>query len=304
MYANIVRLFFLSTLFLTISCQNELSSDKANSVSSLIPQVSNPLKSYNTFNRDVCVERVKQKLKDREPLVIHIMVPLCDNDNQGIVKVNSRLGDGLNLKTNLYWGSKYGIKNFFHKLSPWKLIESKKDLNENILERIVLSRVYPNGAKVYLVADAYRGDKMKVCLTDYFNVISGKRKEQIVVNEQTISIKSNADLIIFNGHNGLMDYNINLVDNQDDKIRETAVIGCISQSYFLEHLKHAKAYPLLMTTNLMAPEAYVSGGLIDAWVQRNSDTEHIKKEVAKAYHKYQKCGIKGASRLFTSGWKK
>lgn len=303
MYAMLVRLAFFNFLFLLYtSCQNEVTVDQPSISSKLVQQITTPIKAYHTFDRSTCIERVQQKIKQDEPLVIHMMVPLCDNEHQGIVKVNSRLGDGQNLNTNLYWGSKYGIKNFFHKLSPWKLLDSKKGLNKDILERIVLYRSYQNGTKVYLVADAYRGDKMKACLNNYFDAISGNSKEDLTINKQSIPIKSNADLIIFNGHNGLMDYEMDLVYNADDKIRETAVIGCISHSYFKEYLKHAKAFPTLMTTNLMAPEAYVAGGLIDAWVQRHSDLPYIKAEVAKAYHQYQKCGINGASRLFKCGW--
>ncbi len=302
MSTKIATFTFLVTLFILSSCKGDAAQKGSLSISSFVQKVSSPLKTYNTFDRKSCIDRVKQKINNQEPLVIHIMVPLCDNDNQGIVKVNERLGDGLNLRTNLYWGSKYGVKNFFHKLSPWKLLESKKDINKNILERIILYREYPNGAKVYLVADAYRGDKMKACLLDYFDAISGNSIEQLTINQQSISIKGDADLLIFNGHNGLMDYNMELVYNQDDKIREAAVIGCASHSYFLEHLKHAKAYPLLMTSNLMAPEAYVADALIDTWIQKHDDSQEVKIAVGKAYHKYQKCGIKGATRLFKTGW--
>jgi len=301
MNVKMTYLLSLPILLLITSCQNNTTTDKETPITNFIQKVSAPLKTYTTFDRSSCVDRIQQKIENKEALVIHLMVPLCDNDNQGIVKVNSRLGDGMNLRTNLYWGSKYGVKNFFHKLSPWKLLESKKDMSGHILERIILYRKYPNGAKAYLVADAYRGDKMKACLVDYFAAISGNSKEILSVDDQSISIKSDADLIVFNGHNGLMDYDMDLVYNHDDKIRDAAVIGCASHSYFLEHLKHAKAYPLLMTTNLMAPEAYVAAALVDSWVQQYEE-EQIKHEVGKAYHKYQQCGIKGATRLFKNGW--
>lgn len=259
------------------------------------------LKHSPEFDRTECANRIKDKIKSNKPLFIHLKVPLCDNENQGIVPVNKSLGDGLNLRTNLYWGAKYGVKNYFKNISPWQLIAAYKDPSPEILERLVFYREFSNKAKVYLVADAYRGDKMKQCLIDFFEDLAGKNKDQLSHNGHTIGIGSTADLLVFNGHNGLMDYNLDYIESEDEKIKDAAVIGCISHDYFVEHLKRAKAYPFLMTTNLMAPEAYVVDAVINAWVLQKPETE-IRKEAGKAYHKYQQCGLKGATRLFSSGW--
>ena len=43
---------------------------------------------------------------------VHVFVALCDNENQGIVPVPSHLGNGRDLKGNLYWGSSGGVKTF------------------------------------------------------------------------------------------------------------------------------------------------------------------------------------------------
>ena len=111
---------------------------------------------------------MKKKIDDQQPLVIHVFVPLCDNDNQGIVPVNKTLGDGLNLRTNLYWGALYGVKTHFKKQKDWKLLSAEKDIDQNVLERVIFQKKYSNGAQVYLIADAYRGDRMKICLEDYY----------------------------------------------------------------------------------------------------------------------------------------
>ena len=60
-------------------------------------------------DRTEITKRLEQKIADKNPLVIHAFVPLCDNENQGIVPVSKSLGDGLNLRTNLYWGALYGV---------------------------------------------------------------------------------------------------------------------------------------------------------------------------------------------------
>lgn len=260
------------------------------------------------FDRSESQKRITEKIENKIPLIVHVLVPLCDNENQGIVSVNANLGNGLNLRTNLYWGSKYGIKNHFKVLKGWKLVQTESNTNKNILERAVFKKILPNKTTVYLIADAYRGDKMEACLEDYLQAISGRKQEDIAIknnsanpNNTPIGIYSNADLIVFNGHNGLMDHTLDFQNSQDNQIRETAVIGCISHRYFKEHLLHSKGYPILMTTNLMAPEGYVLEGLINAWIDQKSGAE-IRKNVGKAYHQYQKCGINGATRLFKTGW--
>lgn len=244
-------------------------------------------------------QRLKNKVERKEPLVAHILVPLCDNDNQGIYPVNAKLGNGLNLNTNLYWGARYGMKSYFRLSKSWTLLSSEKNVSDDILERVTFKK---NGANVYLVADAYRGDRMKACLKDYFNALAGKLKKSYQTKDSLqLGIHSNADLIVFNGHNGLMDEDIDVVYSSDDVIRETAVIGCFSYSYFAEYLADTKTYPLVTTTHLMAPEAYVVEAIVNTWSQLKSGAE-VKKAAGSAYNKYQKCGETGAQRLFKTGW--
>jgi len=55
--------------------------------------------------------------------------------------------------------------------------------------------------------------------------------------------------------------------------------------------------PVLLTTGLMAPEAYTLDAAVNAWSQGKMG-KTIKEHAAEAYNKYQKCGLKGARRLF------
>ena len=75
----------------------------------------------------------------------------------------------------------------------------------------------------------------------------------------------------------------------------------MSKNYFSEEIKRANANPILWTTNLMAPEAYILKAAIDSWLNNTSLSE-LKESAAQAYHKYQKCGIRGARNLFTYGF--
>ncbi|MGA8622454.1 MAG: hypothetical protein WB660_28525, partial [Candidatus Sulfotelmatobacter sp.] len=71
----------------------------------------------------------------------------------------------------------------------------------------------------------------------------------------------------------------------------------ISLTYFVA----GGAYPLLWTTNLMAPEAYTLKSALDGWIG-GENNEQIRDRATGAYDKYQKCGVRAARRLFATGW--
>lgn len=260
---------------------------------------------FKAFDRKSNVERIARKIKNEQPLVVHMLVPLCDNKNQGIIPVSEKLGNGLKPETNLYWGALYGIKNHFKQANDWQSIKNFEGVNDQVLERAVYLKKFPNGAKVYLVADAYRGDKMAPCLQDFFATLSGSKIDELSIEKDgqshEIPLYSEADFIAFNGHNGLMDFEMEYFPNEDGVKKDVAVIGCSSFEFFKNHLNIAKAYPLLTTNGLMAPEAYTAEAIINQWAENKTDSD-FRLAAATAYHKYQKCGMKGAMGLFKSGW--
>ena len=88
---------------------------------------------------------------------------------------------------------------------------------------------------------------------------------------------------------------------RDERQRKAIILACISKKYFAAPLKSTGASPLLWTTNLMAPEAYVLSAAIDGWMKKESD-EEVRTRAAKAYNSYQNCGLKAANNLFATGW--
>lgn len=258
--------------------------------------------SFKVNTRDIISQRLQQKIKNRKPLVIHAFVPLCDNEHQGIVPVNNNLGNGLNLKTNLYWGAGYGVKSYFKKYDNWKLISSKIDTVGNILERVIFNKKLSNGTSLYLIADGYRGDKMKECLHDYFQSIGGWKDEIDSIENQQLSLYSGADLLIFNGHDGLMDDTLKEYYSKDSIPRETVIVACYSKIFFNRKLEKCGGYPLIGTSGLLAPEAYVISAVINSWALQKSPLE-IRYAAGDAYHsKHPKTSSAGARALFTTGW--
>lgn len=253
------------------------------------------------FSREKIKENIKSKKANGQSLIVHIFVPLCDNKNQGIVPVGKSLGDGLNLKTNLYWGAGYGIKTHFKRDNNWKFVFAEKNIDTNILERIIFTRQYNPKTKVLLIADAYRGDKMENCLIDYFNSLAGYRNDTIYTKNNFLILSKHRDLLIFNGHNGLMDMEIEWIENKDGIFKDAAVISCLSANWFTDRLKSLKAYPLIVTEDYLPPEAYIVEGIIDAWALDKSE-EEIRLNAGNAMFRVFKRNQKAMQNIFKTGW--
>jgi hypothetical protein len=238
--------------------------------------------------------------------VIHVFVALCDNVNQGIVPVSASLGNGDNPKTNLYWGAAFGVKTFFGKSKDWELVaesQTPQTPSPAILARAIYKR---RDRDVFIVADAYRGKEIAQATWDFLEAASGRAGEELTITRGarkfTFNTSGSSDLVAYVGHDGLMDFTLESTPKaRDDRKRKAIILACISKKYFAKPLERTGADPLLWTTNLMAPEAYILSAAIDGWLKQESD-EQIRVRAAKAYNAYQNCGLKAASGLFATGW--
>ncbi len=231
---------------------------------------------------------------------IHVFVALCDNINQGIVPVPKSIGNGQDPKNNLYWGAGYGVKTFFKvKTRDWELVRSIPSEDPNVLERLLFKHATKG---VYMLADAYDGAKIKTSIEDFLKSSNGQIPIQIKEKESVLDFGGGSDLLAYVGHDGLMDFDVNVSYKESiTKTRDVIILACYSKNYFSTEVKKAKANPILWTTHLMAPEAYTLKAAIDGWVREESGSQ-IDERAAQSYHKYQKCGIRGARNLFTTGF--
>lgn len=78
------------------------------------------------------------------------------------------------------------------------------------------------------------------------------------------------------------------------------ILACASKPYFLEPVKRTGATPVLWTSGLLAPEAYILTAAVAGWIA-NENHQRIQLRAAEAYNRYQKCGLKAARRLFETG---
>jgi hypothetical protein len=230
---------------------------------------------------------------------IHVFVALCDNVHQGIVPVPKSLGNGQNPRTNLYWGALYGVKTHFKRSKEWELMKTLPTKNPKILERVLFKH---KTTDTYLLADAYDGKYIKQTTIDFLKASSGENSIEIKLPNKKIHFGENADLLAYVGHDGLMEFSLpNTFTPKNTEKRDAIILACISKEYFKPYLQQTGANPLVWSTGLMSPEAYTLKWAIDGWILGESDSE-IRERAAKAYHKYQKCGMRGARGLLVTGY--
>ncbi len=230
---------------------------------------------------------------------IHVFVALCDNLNQGIVPVPKKLGNGQDPKNNLYWGAMYGVKSYFKRSKDWVLMSLTKNPEPHVLERVLFKHATTNA---YLLADAYDGKYIKNTTKDFIEATAGRNGITIINGKQELKFGGNSDLLAYIGHDGLMEFDVEGDFKPINQTKRDAIIlACISKDYFKPYLEQTKANPLVWSTGLMSPEAYTLKWALDGWALKETDLE-IRERAAKAYHHYQKCGIRGAKRLLVTGW--
>lgn len=222
---------------------------------------------------------LSQTLAERK---VEVFVCLCDNEHQAIAKVGARIGNGMDPAGNLYWGCSDGLSSYFKRSKKWKLLSTEKHEEGPIL--ITLTFKHYTG-KATLVAHAYRGDEMKVCLETYFQkALTGGKDE----------------LVTFIGHNGMMDNIVTIpkAAKPDDVASETIVLGCLTGSYFTKPLKAINSKPLLMTKSLMYPGSFLLHDALEVWLRDGSKKE-IREAAAKAYAKNQNISVRSARTVFS-----
>ena len=233
--------------------------------------------------------------------LILVVVALCDNANQGIVPVPARLGNGDDPDSNLYWGAAFGVRTYFSKASGWRKLAQIDNPRSAILQRCVFRY---GDSNTYIVADAYRGLEIRRGISDFLEYASGASLESgnLPALQTGGTLGGPPDLAVFVGHNGLMDFSLTRYpQSRDGSRRDAMVLCCASRQYFSDAIRASGAQPLLLTTNLMAPEAYVLEAAIKGWISGETGKQ-ICSRAAIAYNNYQKCGYRAAQALFSTGY--
>lgn len=211
---------------------------------------------------------------------IAVFVGLCDNATQGIVKVGAKIGDGDKPDDNLYWGCSDGLKSFFKASRRWKLEKRETTTgDERILERLTFRHV---SAKAVLVAEAWRGSNLKDCY----------------VACEAAMLSGENQLVAFIGHNVLMDTAIEPPAAKAKGKTDAIVLCCLSDRYFRQRLGNAGVRPVLLTTQLMYPGAFILHDALEPWLA-GKDPAALRTAAGTAYAKNQKIKTAAATGVFS-----
>jgi len=258
--------------------------------------------------------RLQADVRAGRPLVVHVVVALADNESQGIVKVKPELGNGADPKNNLYWGAMFGVRSFMTQRAGWKVVPERPEppRRRAILDRLVMHLSLLSAGRaieVYVVAEAWGGSEIRGATMRFLRLAAGHSSETVTVETprgpKEIRAGGASHLVVYVGHNGLMDFKVRRVPgpSREAEPRSAVVLACKSRDYYSGSLRKAGAEVLLVTTGLMAPEAYVLDAAIRSWAVGDA-AQLVAAKAAVAYNTYQKCGLAAAKRLFATGTRK
>jgi hypothetical protein len=219
------------------------------------------------------------------PRTIHVFVALADNAHQGIIPVPARIGNGDDPANNLYWGCSEGVRSYFSESRQWKRQSVQRFAKGPIIERCQFRHARHEAT---LIADAYRGREIRRATTDFLDAA-------IRVGDATPQDES---LVAYIGHNGLMDFTLparSISPIASD--RPAIVLCCKSEAYFGRMLRAAGAKPVLMTTQLMYPGAFLLHDALEVFLT-GGDVMKMREAAAKAYALNQKISVRAARGVF------
>ena len=212
------------------------------------------------------------------PKKIAVFVALCDNASQGIQPVPKAIGDGDKPEANLYWGCTEGFGGCFRTSKAWKLKKKEIPDDKRIFERVV----YLNDAgTVEVTAEAWRGSEIKACLAAFESAL----------------VSGNHDLCAYIGHNVLMDGPVDPPAAKAEKACDAIILCCMSESYFKDRLAKLGVRPVMLTTQLMYPGAFILRDALPVWAKPGS-FEEIRAAAGAAYARNQKISLKAAKGVF------
>jgi hypothetical protein len=112
-------------------------------------------------------------------------------------------------------------------------------------------------------------------IDDFFLIAAGQQSEitQIELDKEKVwQLPTETNLVVYVGHDGLMDFRLeSIYASKDAGKREAIILACASKAYFSSGLRATGAQPLLWTTGLMAPEAYTRKAALDGWAGESGE---------------------------------
>jgi hypothetical protein len=246
---------------------------------------------------------VRKDLEAGRPLVVHVTVALCSNEQIDCgSKLAGRPGD---LKQNIHWGAIFGARRFLErKGSEFKRI-SLGAVDSVILERAVYRREVKakrwglsrsGNVEQIVVLDAVHGSSIDQAVLGFWGKATGGEKLTIDDGGKTRQLRVHVAGYV--GHNRMMD-GLGLPKASTPKrALSSFVLACYSENYFGQALEDAGSKPLVMTRQLMAPEGYVLEAVLKG-LGDGASPRDIRQRTVAAYAKWSKLPLGQASWIFS-----
>ena len=212
---------------------------------------------------------------------VGVFVSLCDNEYQGIAPVPTKIGRGDEPSSNLYWGCADAVGPLLRRSAQWRrpvIFTRFAGQGSAVLEALQCVRA---DGRVTLRAFAYQGREQKQCLRDAEEALSSGA----------------FDLVIFVGHNGLMDFDLP-APRASVSTCDVAVLCCQSQAYFEARLRGAGHRPVLLTRSNMYPGGFIVLALVESYVKFPRNLTAHRSAAAAAYAKNQGISQRAALSVF------
>lgn len=246
---------------------------------------------------------IRKAIGRGEPLVVHVTVALCSNDQVDCgSKLAGRAGD---LRNNLYWGAIFGARRFLErKGSEYERVSVGK-LDDVVLERAVYRRRVPpkrwglsqkQPVEQLVVLDAVHGDAIDRAVSGFWRTATSGTRLRIDDGGRERSV--DVHVAGYVGHNRLMDgLELGAPAGKPKDALPAFVLACYSEGYFGDKLRKAGAEPLVMTRQLMAPEGYVLVAVLSG-IGDGVPKKEIRRRAVAAYAKWSRLSDRAAGGIF------
>ena len=106
-------------------------------------------------------------------------------------------------------------------------------------------------------------------------------------------------MVVYIGHNGLMDFDLPkpTKSGKQAKAPDCVVLCCRSEQYFKTRIEAAGGRPILLTTQLMYPGAFILRAVADSWLDGEKRSA-IRESAGIAYAENQKLSKKAGTGVF------
>lgn len=249
--------------------------------------------------------RIAADLRKSKPLVIVVVVPLCDND---LIDCGSPIaGRPRDLAHNVYWGAAFGQRRFFErKGSGWSRVElgpGKGEIIERAVYRRTISRAPWGGeadatAEQIVILEAVDGAQIDQAVKRFWGLATGGGQARWRDGETTR--EERIHVVGYAGHNRMMDglkFPAAPLPAAEKKPVPSFVMACASEPYFSPSLRLAGSEPIVMTRSLMAPEGYVVDAIARA-LGENLPRGEVRARAVEAYAQWQRLSPRAASSIF------